>query len=86
MRISSKCLLMYNYTSSNDNTPSSSLIIVEDNEAPPLVSYSEEHMSLISNDAVVESIQEKSADLDENTLLTPFLSPKIDEAESSSSN
>ncbi|GKD54745.1 integrase, catalytic region, zinc finger, CCHC-type containing protein, partial [Tanacetum coccineum] len=71
-------------TTLNEDTPSLSSIIVEDNEAPSLVSSSEEQMPPISNDAAVESIQEEYADLDKNTLLTPFISPEIDEAKSSS--
>ncbi|GJU58719.1 retrovirus-related pol polyprotein from transposon TNT 1-94 [Tanacetum coccineum] len=66
----------------NNDTPSSSSIIVEDNEAPPSVSSSEEQISLISTDDVVESVQEDSADLDGNTLLTPYNSMMFEEAES----
>ncbi|GJT58020.1 hypothetical protein Tco_0993074 [Tanacetum coccineum] len=66
--------------------PSSSTIIVNDNEAPPVVSSSVEHISLISNDVADESIQEDSADLDENTLITSFCPLVTEEAESSSTN
>ncbi|GJX81952.1 hypothetical protein Tco_0331433 [Tanacetum coccineum] len=38
----------------NEDTPSSSTIIVDDNEAPPLVSTSEEQTSPISNDVAEE--------------------------------
>ncbi|GKE84541.1 hypothetical protein Tco_1558283 [Tanacetum coccineum] len=52
----------------NQDTPSSSLIIVEYNEALPLVSYSEEQVSPNLNNKANELIQEEdSADLDENT-------------------
>nr|GEU36183.1 retrovirus-related Pol polyprotein from transposon TNT 1-94 [Tanacetum cinerariifolium] len=54
------------------DTPSSSSIIVEDNEAPPLVSSSEEQTYRILNDVSNESIKEDSADLDRNTLITLF--------------
>nr|GFC08707.1 hypothetical protein [Tanacetum cinerariifolium] len=52
--------------------------------APPLISSSEKQLSPISNDVVVESVQQKSAELDGNTLFTPFMSPNIVEAETSS--
>ncbi|GJZ58856.1 hypothetical protein Tco_0614672 [Tanacetum coccineum] len=45
-------------TLNNEKTPSSSSIIVEDNEAPALVSSSKEQISPISNDIAVESVQE----------------------------
>ncbi|GJV87518.1 retrovirus-related pol polyprotein from transposon TNT 1-94 [Tanacetum coccineum] len=66
------------------DTPSSSSIIVEDNEAPSLVSSSEEQISPISNDVTVESVQEDFADLDGNTLITPYHSPMFKEVELSS--
>ncbi|GJZ63442.1 retrovirus-related pol polyprotein from transposon TNT 1-94 [Tanacetum coccineum] len=69
-----------------EDTPSSSSISVEDNEAPPLVSSSKEQTSRISNDVADESIQEDSADLDRNTLITPFCPPVTEEAESSLTN
>ncbi|GKB91312.1 retrovirus-related pol polyprotein from transposon TNT 1-94 [Tanacetum coccineum] len=68
----------------NNDTSSSSSIIVEDNEAPPFVSSSEEQISPISTNDVVESVQEDSTDLDGNTLLTPYNSLMFKEAESSS--
>ncbi|GKE04882.1 hypothetical protein Tco_1396900 [Tanacetum coccineum] len=68
----------------NNDTSSSSSIIVEDNEAPPFVSSSEEQISPISTNDVVESVQEDSTDLDGNTLLTPYNSLMLKEAESSS--
>ncbi|GJS70594.1 retrovirus-related pol polyprotein from transposon TNT 1-94 [Tanacetum coccineum] len=52
---------------------------------PPLVSSSEEQISPISNNKVVELIQEEdSADLDGNTLLSPYHTPMFEEVESSS--
>ncbi|GJZ59085.1 retrovirus-related pol polyprotein from transposon TNT 1-94 [Tanacetum coccineum] len=55
-------------TLNNQDTPSSSSINVEYNEALPLVSYSEEQVSPISNNKANELIQEEEyADLDKNT-------------------
>ncbi|GJT23022.1 retrovirus-related pol polyprotein from transposon TNT 1-94 [Tanacetum coccineum] len=71
-------------TPNNDDTPSSSSIIVKDQEATPFVSYSEEKLSLISSDDVVESVQEDSADFDGNNLFTPYDALTFKEAESSS--
>ncbi|GJR21208.1 retrovirus-related pol polyprotein from transposon TNT 1-94 [Tanacetum coccineum] len=72
-------------TLNNQDTPLSSSIIVEDNEAPPLVSSTEEQISPISNDKVDELIQENdSADLDDNTLFSPYDTLIFEEAESSS--
>nr|GEY04288.1 hypothetical protein [Tanacetum cinerariifolium] len=68
----------------NENTHSSLSIIIEDNEAPSLVSFSEEQIYPMSNEVDVESVQEESADLDENTLITPYNSLMFEEAESSS--
>ncbi|GJZ80067.1 retrovirus-related pol polyprotein from transposon TNT 1-94 [Tanacetum coccineum] len=73
-------------TLNNEDTHSSSTIIVDDNEASPLVSTSEEQTSPISNDVADESIQEDSAELDGNTFVTPFCPLMTEEAESSSTN
>ncbi|GJW55233.1 integrase, catalytic region, zinc finger, CCHC-type containing protein [Tanacetum coccineum] len=70
-------------TLNNEDTYSSSSIIIED-KILPLVSSSEEQISPISNDVVVELVQEDSTDLDENTLITPYNSSMFEEAESSS--
>nr|GEU86915.1 integrase, catalytic region, zinc finger, CCHC-type, peptidase aspartic, catalytic [Tanacetum cinerariifolium] len=64
--------------------PLSSSIIVEDNEAPPLVSSLKEEISPISTDNAVEPVQEDSVDLDGNTLITPYNSLMFEEAETSS--
>ncbi|GKB17641.1 hypothetical protein Tco_0851564 [Tanacetum coccineum] len=45
-------------TLNNEDTYSPSSIIIEYNEAPPLVSSSKEQIPIISNDIVVESVQE----------------------------
>ncbi|GJZ35977.1 retrovirus-related pol polyprotein from transposon TNT 1-94 [Tanacetum coccineum] len=70
----------------NEYTPSSSTIIVDDNEAPPLVTTSKEPTSPISNDLADESILEENAELDGNTFITSFCPPVTEEAESSSTN
>ncbi|GKD29654.1 hypothetical protein Tco_1240432 [Tanacetum coccineum] len=72
--------------SNNKDTPSSSTIIVDDNEAPPIVSTSEELTSPITNDIADESIQEDTIDHDSNTVINLFCSPAAKEAESSSTN
>ncbi|GKC51263.1 retrovirus-related pol polyprotein from transposon TNT 1-94 [Tanacetum coccineum] len=67
------------------HTPSSSLIIVEDNEAPPLVSSSEEQISPISSNDANELVQEEDSTVfDGNTLLSLYHTPMFEEAESSS--
>nr|GEV92549.1 hypothetical protein [Tanacetum cinerariifolium] len=72
-------------TLNNQDTPSSSSIIVEDNEAPPLVSYSKEQISPVSNNEADELIQEEDyVDLDGNTLLSPYHTLMFKEVESSS--
>ncbi|GJT31885.1 retrovirus-related pol polyprotein from transposon TNT 1-94 [Tanacetum coccineum] len=69
----------------NQDAPSSSSIIVEYNEAPPLVSSSEEQISPIINNEGDELIQiEDFEELDGNTLLSPYHTPMFEEAESSS--
>ncbi|GJV64605.1 retrovirus-related pol polyprotein from transposon TNT 1-94 [Tanacetum coccineum] len=51
------------------------------NEAPPLVSSSEEHFFPNSNDKANELSQEdKSADFNRNTLLSPYHTPMFEEA------
>ncbi|GKC88753.1 hypothetical protein Tco_1149402 [Tanacetum coccineum] len=71
-------------TPNNDDTPSSSSIIVEDREAPPIVSSSEDQISPILSNDVVELVQEDSTDFDGNTLFTPYDALMIEEAESPS--
>ncbi|GJX24718.1 hypothetical protein Tco_0231014 [Tanacetum coccineum] len=71
-------------THNNDDTPSSSLIIVKDQEAPPSISSLEEHLSAISSNDAIESVQEDSANFDGNTLFTPYDALTFQEAESSS--
>ncbi|GKB82795.1 retrovirus-related pol polyprotein from transposon TNT 1-94 [Tanacetum coccineum] len=71
-------------TVNNKDIHSSSSIIVEDNEAPPLVFSSVEQISPISADITIKSIQHDSADLNENTLITLYNSSMFEEAETSS--
>ncbi|GKE49475.1 retrovirus-related pol polyprotein from transposon TNT 1-94 [Tanacetum coccineum] len=71
-------------TPNNNDTPSPSLIIIEDQEVPPFVSFSKEQLSLISSDDAVESVQEDSANFDGNTLFTPYDALTFEEVESSS--
>ncbi|GJS77380.1 hypothetical protein Tco_0727261 [Tanacetum coccineum] len=76
-------------TLNNEVNPSSSSIIVEEHEAPQLVSSSGEPIAnepttSVSDDNADESIQEDVAELDENTFINPFHTPIVDEAESSS--
>ncbi|GJU32946.1 hypothetical protein Tco_1176535 [Tanacetum coccineum] len=76
-------------TLNNEDVPSSSSIIVEDNEAPQIVSLSKEPIAdepttLVSNDIIDKSIQEDTAELDEKTFINPFCSAMLEETESSS--
>ncbi|GJS74366.1 retrovirus-related pol polyprotein from transposon TNT 1-94 [Tanacetum coccineum] len=71
-------------TPNNDDTPSPSSIIVEDREAPPIVSSFEDQISPILSNDVVESVQEDSTDFDGNTLFTPYDALMIEEAKSPS--
>ncbi|GJY46150.1 hypothetical protein Tco_0435213 [Tanacetum coccineum] len=72
-------------TPNNPDTHSSSSIIVEDNESHPLVSSSEEQISPISHDDADELAQEDDpADVDKNTLLSPYHTLMYEEAESCS--
>ncbi|GJR56134.1 retrovirus-related pol polyprotein from transposon TNT 1-94 [Tanacetum coccineum] len=65
--------------SNNEDTPSSSTIIVDDNEAPPIVSTSKELTSPITNDITDESIQEDTADLDETRSLIILIIVRLSE-------
>nr|GEU64651.1 probable aldo-keto reductase 2 [Tanacetum cinerariifolium] len=72
-------------TLNNQDTPSLSSIIIEDNEAPPLVFSFDEQKFPISNDEADELIQEEdSADLAGNMLFSLYHTPKFKEVESSS--
>nr|GEU51402.1 hypothetical protein [Tanacetum cinerariifolium] len=61
----------------NEDTPSSYLIILEENEAPQLVSSSKEPIANepttpVSDDNADESVQEYIAELDGHTFINPF--------------
>ncbi|GKC51534.1 hypothetical protein Tco_1074279 [Tanacetum coccineum] len=74
------------HTLNNEDTPSSTTMIVDEDEAPRIVSTSEEPTFPITNNLADESIQEDNAELDGNTFINAFCSPVSDEAESSSRN
>ncbi|GKD20608.1 retrovirus-related pol polyprotein from transposon TNT 1-94 [Tanacetum coccineum] len=73
----------------NEDTPSSSLIVVEENEDSQIVTSSEgpvsnEPTTLVSNVNADESIQEDVSSFDRNNFYNPFHTPVFEEAESSS--
>ncbi|GKC31439.1 hypothetical protein Tco_1038733, partial [Tanacetum coccineum] len=70
----------------NPDTLSTSSIIVDNNEAPQIVSTSEETTSPITHEIPDEFIQEDSANLEGNTFINPFGTHVTDEAESSYTN
>ncbi|GJW20171.1 retrovirus-related pol polyprotein from transposon TNT 1-94 [Tanacetum coccineum] len=72
----------------NEDTPSSSSIIVEDNYAPQIVSSVAESIAQESSTLVLdthsdEQIQEDAVELDGNTIMHSFETPEFEEAESS---
>ncbi|GKA52705.1 retrovirus-related pol polyprotein from transposon TNT 1-94 [Tanacetum coccineum] len=76
-------------TLDNEDTPSSSSIIIEDHDAPQIVSSSEEPImneptTLVFDDNSDEQVQEDVTELDGNTFKNPFATPEFKEAESSS--
>ncbi|GJR73072.1 retrovirus-related pol polyprotein from transposon TNT 1-94 [Tanacetum coccineum] len=60
-----------------------SSIIVKEQEAPPIVTSSEEKTSQILINEADDLNQEDSAEFDGNTLFTPYDAPNFDESESS---
>ncbi|GJW03283.1 reverse transcriptase domain-containing protein [Tanacetum coccineum] len=64
----------------NEESSLSSSIIVEKQEAHPIVSTYDEQTSLISMNKANEFNQEDSTDFDGNTILTPYDVPNFDEA------
>ncbi|GJW73415.1 retrovirus-related pol polyprotein from transposon TNT 1-94 [Tanacetum coccineum] len=73
----------------NEDTPSSSLIVVKENEDSQIVTSSEgpvsnEPTTLVSNVNADESIQEDVSSFDRNNFYNPFHTPVFEEAESSS--
>ncbi|GJT76894.1 retrovirus-related pol polyprotein from transposon TNT 1-94 [Tanacetum coccineum] len=76
-------------TLDNEDTPSSSLIVVAEDEAPQIVTSSEKPVAnkpttLVSNENANEPIQEDGAAFDENDFYNPFHSLVLEESESSS--
>ncbi|GJT08611.1 putative reverse transcriptase domain-containing protein [Tanacetum coccineum] len=76
-------------TLDNEDTPSSSSIIVEYHDAPQIVSLSEEPnanepTTLVFDNHFDEQVQEDAAELDGNSFMNPFATPEFEEAESSS--
>ncbi|GKC61879.1 retrovirus-related pol polyprotein from transposon TNT 1-94 [Tanacetum coccineum] len=67
----------------HEDSPSTSLIIVEEHEAPPIVTTSKEQTSLISLNEADEFNQEDSTDFDGNTVFVPYDALNFEEAESS---
>ncbi|GJR89682.1 retrovirus-related pol polyprotein from transposon TNT 1-94 [Tanacetum coccineum] len=67
----------------HEDSPSTSSIIVEEYEAPPIVTTSEEQTSLISLNDADGSNQEDSAEFDGNMLITLYDDPDFIEAKSS---
>nr|GEV45477.1 integrase, catalytic region, zinc finger, CCHC-type, peptidase aspartic, catalytic [Tanacetum cinerariifolium] len=72
----------------NEDTPSSSSIVVEENEAPQILTSSEEPIAnepttRVSNENANELVQEDVAAFDENEFYNPFHTPVFEEAGSS---
>ncbi|GJZ63113.1 retrovirus-related pol polyprotein from transposon TNT 1-94, partial [Tanacetum coccineum] len=65
-----------------EDSSSTSLIGIEAHEAPPIVTISEEQTSPVSLTVADEFYQEDSAELEGNTLLTPYDALDFSEAES----
>ncbi|GJW56620.1 retrovirus-related pol polyprotein from transposon TNT 1-94 [Tanacetum coccineum] len=67
----------------HDHEDSTSLIIIENHEIPPIITTSDEQTSPISMNEADELNQEDSADFDGNTVFVPYDAPNFEEAESS---
>ncbi|GJZ51982.1 retrovirus-related pol polyprotein from transposon TNT 1-94 [Tanacetum coccineum] len=67
----------------HEDSPSTSSIIIEEHEAPHIVTTFEEQTSPISLNEADEFYQEDSSELDGNTLLTSYDAPDFSKAESS---
>ncbi|GKB20613.1 retrovirus-related pol polyprotein from transposon TNT 1-94 [Tanacetum coccineum] len=70
-------------TQIHEDSPSTSSIIVDEHEAPPIVTTSDEQTSLISLTEADEFNQEDSADFDGNSQFVPYNPPSHEEIESS---
>nr|GEZ36426.1 hypothetical protein [Tanacetum cinerariifolium] len=66
-----------------EDSPSTSLIIFEEHEAPPIVTTSEEQTSLITLDEADEFNQEDSIDFNRNTIFVPYDALNFEGVESS---
>ncbi|GJY92780.1 hypothetical protein Tco_0508562 [Tanacetum coccineum] len=73
-------------THDQEDSPSTSSIIVDTHEAPPVVTTSDEQTSPISLQESDEFNQEDSADFDGNTQFVPYDSLNHKEIESSTTN
>ncbi|GKC14873.1 hypothetical protein Tco_1011655 [Tanacetum coccineum] len=76
-------------TLDNEDTPSSSSIVIEEDEASQIVTLSEkpianEATTPVSTENTNEQAQEDVAAFDENEFYNPFHSPVLEEIESSS--
>ncbi|GKA61071.1 retrovirus-related pol polyprotein from transposon TNT 1-94, partial [Tanacetum coccineum] len=67
----------------HEDSPSTSLIIIEEHEAPPIVTTSKEQTSPISLNEADDFNQEEYVDFDGNTVFVPYDVPNFEEAESS---
>ncbi|GJU68127.1 ribonuclease H-like domain-containing protein [Tanacetum coccineum] len=70
----------------NEDSPVTTSIDIKEHEAPPIVTTFKEQTSPISLTEADEFYQEDSAELDGNTLLTPYDAPYFSEAESSTAS
>ncbi|GJZ65974.1 reverse transcriptase domain-containing protein [Tanacetum coccineum] len=68
---------------SQEDSPLTSLFIIEEHEAPPIVTTSEKQTFPISLNKADEFNQEDSADFDGNTIFVPYDALNFEEAESS---
>ncbi|GKB70517.1 retrovirus-related pol polyprotein from transposon TNT 1-94 [Tanacetum coccineum] len=67
----------------HEDSPSTSSIVVEDHEAPPIVTLFEEQTFPIPLNKADESNQEDFVEFDGNTIFVPYDVPNFEEAESS---
>ncbi|GKF36310.1 hypothetical protein Tco_0113068, partial [Tanacetum coccineum] len=70
-------------TQIHEDSPSTSLIIVDEHKAPPIVTTSDEQTSSISLTEADEFNQEDYADFDGNSRFVPYNPPSREEIESS---
>nr|GEW01869.1 hypothetical protein [Tanacetum cinerariifolium] len=66
-----------------EDSPSTYSIVIEEHEAPPIVTTSKEQTYLIPLNEADESNQEDFVDFDGNTVFVPYNVPNFEEAESS---